>query len=56
VIPTTAGGFVDLQVAGARGVPAQATAAVLNLTGTAVSGTASTDVRAYPRGARASRR
>jgi hypothetical protein len=51
VIPTTAGGFVDLKVAGTRGVPAQATAAVLNLTGTAVSGTASTDVRAYPRGA-----
>jgi len=51
VIPTTAGGFVDLRVAGTRGVPAQATAAVLNLTGTAVSGTASTDVRAYPRGA-----
>jgi hypothetical protein len=51
VIPTTAGGHVDLRVAGTRGVPAQATAAVLNLTGTAVSGTASTDVRAYPRGA-----
>ena len=51
VIPTIAGGFVDLKVAGTRGVPAQATAAVLNLTGTAVSGTASTDVRAYPRGA-----
>ena len=51
VIPTTAGGFVDLKVAGKRAVPAAATAAVLNLTGTAVSGTASTDVRAYPRGA-----
>ena len=51
VIPTTAGGFVDLKVAGKRAVPDQATAAVLNLTGTAVSGTASTDVRAYPRGA-----
>ena len=51
VIPTTAGGSVDLRVAGARGVPAAATAAVLNVTGTAVSGTASTDVRAYPRGA-----
>jgi hypothetical protein len=51
VLPTTAGAFVDLAVAGARGVPAQATAAVLNLTGTAVSETASTDVRAYPRGA-----
>ena len=48
-IPTTAGGAVDLRVAGARGVPATATAAVLNVTGTAVSGTASTDVRAYPR-------
>ncbi len=51
VIPTTAGGSVDVTVGGARGVPASATAAVLNLTGTAVSGTASTDVRAYPRGA-----
>jgi len=50
-IPTTAGAFVDLRIAGTRGVPAQATAAVLNVTGTAVSGTASTDVRAYPRGA-----
>jgi Tol biopolymer transport system component len=48
-IPTTAGGFVDVKVAGARGVPAEATAAVLNLTGTGVS--ASTDVRAYPVGA-----
>ena len=51
VIPTTANGFVDLRVAGRRGVPTTATAAVLNLTGTAVSGTASTDVRAYPLGA-----
>ena len=51
VIPVTAGAFVDLAVAGTRGVPAQATAAVLNLTGTAVSGTVSTDVRAYPRSA-----
>lgn len=51
VLPVTAGGFVDLRVAGTRGVPAKATAAVLNLTGTAVSGTRSTDVRAYPLGA-----
>jgi WD40-like Beta Propeller Repeat len=51
VIPTTAGGSVDVKVGGTRGVPGSATAAVLNLTGTAVSGTASTDVRAYPRGA-----
>lgn len=50
-IPTTAEGFLDLKVAGARGVPANATAAVLNLTGTGVS--ASTDVRAYPFGAAA---
>ncbi|MEX2290045.1 MAG: hypothetical protein WD794_06950 [Mycobacteriales bacterium] len=54
-IPVTAEGFVDLKVAAApgstphRGVPAGATAAVLNLTGTGV--TASTDVRAYPVGA-----
>ena len=48
-IPTTAQGFVDLKVAGARSVPANATAAVLNLTGTGVS--ASTDVRAFPAGA-----
>ena len=48
-IPVTAEGFVDLKVAGTRGVPAGATAAVLNLTGTGVS--ASTDVRAYPAGA-----
>jgi hypothetical protein len=45
-IATTAAGFVDLQVAGSRGVPAGATAAVLNVTGTGV--TASTNVRAYP--------
>ena len=50
-IPVTAQGFVDLRVAGARGVPAAATAAVLNLTGTGV--TASTDVRAFPAGAAA---
>ena len=48
-ISTTAGGFVDVRVAGARGVPALATAAVLNLTGTGVS--ASTVVSAYPSGA-----
>lgn len=48
-IPVTGEGFVDLKVAGTRGVPAGATAAVLNLTGTGV--TASTDVRAYPVGA-----
>jgi Tol biopolymer transport system component len=47
-IPVTASGYVDLKVAGTRGVPAGATAAVLNLTGTGVS--ASTDVRAYPVG------
>jgi hypothetical protein len=34
-IPVTGEGFVDLKVAGTRGVPAEATAAVLNLTGTA---------------------
>ncbi|MCY7366226.1 MAG: hypothetical protein LH469_13070, partial [Frankiaceae bacterium] len=45
-IATTAAGFVDLRVAGARGVPAGATAAVLNLTATGV--TTSTNVRAYP--------
>ena len=47
-IPTTAGAFVDLQVAGTRGVPAGATAAVLNLTATGVSQV--TDVRAFPTG------
>jgi len=45
-IPTTAGGFVQVRVAGARGVPGDAVAAVLNLTGTGAG--ASTDVRAYP--------
>ncbi len=45
-IATTAAGFVDLRVAGTRGVPAGATAAVLNLTATGV--TTSTNVRAYP--------
>lgn len=48
-IPVTGEGFVDLKVAGTRGVPAGATAAVLNLTGTGV--TTGTDVRAYPVGA-----
>jgi Tol biopolymer transport system component len=48
-IPVTGEGHVDLKVAGARGVPAGATAAVLNLTGTGV--TTTTDVRAYPVGA-----
>jgi hypothetical protein len=45
-IATTAAGFVDLLVGGSRGVPAGATAAVLNITGTGVSTT--TNVRAYP--------
>ena len=45
-IATTAAGFIDLRVAGSRGVPADATAAVLNLTATGV--TTSTNVRAYP--------
>lgn len=45
-IPVTAASFVDLKIAGIRGVPAEATAAVLNLTGTGVS--AGTDVRSYP--------
>ncbi len=48
-LPTGAGGVVDLRVAGTRGVPAGATAAVLTLTGTGATGT--TDVRASPRGA-----
>ncbi len=46
-IVTTANGFADLKVAGTRGVPANALAAVLNLTATAVSGP--TDIRAFPR-------
>ena len=50
-IPTTGTGFADLKVAGARGVPTGATAAVLNLTGTGT--TRATDVRAYPAGAAA---
>ena len=45
-IPTTAGGYVDLLVAGTRGIPTTALAAVLNLTGTAP--TTPTIVRAYP--------
>lgn len=47
-IPVTAGGLVDLAFAGARGIPATATAGLLNLTATGVSAT--TDVRAYPAG------
>jgi Tol biopolymer transport system component len=42
-----AGQFADLKLAGTRGVPANALAAVLNLTATSVS--APTDVRAYPK-------
>ena len=41
-----AGGVVDVQVAGRNGVPADATAVVLNVTGVAPS--SATDVRAYP--------
>lgn len=48
-VPTGAAGELDLKVGGRRGVPAGATAFVLNVTGTGV--TASTDVRAYPSGA-----
>lgn len=44
--PLLGGTVLDLAVAGARGIPAQATAAVINLTATSV--TASTDLRAYP--------
>ncbi|MCW2724511.1 MAG: N-acetylmuramoyl-L-alanine amidase [Frankiales bacterium] len=44
--PVTANGYSDLKVAGARGVPANALAAVLNLTATGT--TAVTDVRAFP--------
>ena len=40
------GGVVDLLVAGTAGVPAEATAVVLNVTGVAPS--AATDVRVYP--------
>lgn len=42
-----AGQFADLKLAGARGVPAEAVAAVLNITATGV--TSGTDVRAYPK-------
>jgi Tol biopolymer transport system component len=42
-----AGQFADLRIAGARGVPAAALAAVLNITATGV--TSGTDVRAYPK-------
>lgn len=45
-VTTGPGGLVDLAVAGRRGVPEGAVAAVLNLTVTGAS--ASTDVRAYP--------
>jgi hypothetical protein len=41
-----AGQWADLKVAGTRGVPAAALAAVLNVTAT--SATSGTDVRAYP--------
>jgi Tol biopolymer transport system component len=44
--PVRAGQFADLKVAGTRGVPPAALAAVLNVTATSV--TAPTDVRAYP--------
>ncbi len=47
-LPTGPQEALDLHLGGRRGVPANATAAVLNLTGTGVS--ASTDVRAYPPG------
>jgi len=45
-IPTTANGFVQLDVGGSRGVPQNAVAAVLNVTGTSTTG--NTDVRGYP--------
>jgi hypothetical protein len=44
--PLGAGEVLDLQVAGSNGVPADATAVVLNVTGVAPSAT--TDVRVYP--------
>ena len=47
-IRATDAAFVDLKAGGSRGVPAGATAVVLNLTGTAV--TTTTDVRAFPTG------
>lgn len=40
------GGVVDVQVAGAHGVPVEATAVVLNVTGVAPS--SGTDIRVYP--------
>jgi hypothetical protein len=46
-IPVTANAYTDLKVSGARGVPADALAAVLNVTATGV--TAVSDVRAFPR-------
>jgi hypothetical protein len=45
--PVRAGQWADLKVAGTRGVPAGALAAVLNVTATSVTG--GTDVRAYPK-------
>ncbi|MBK5306338.1 MAG: PD40 domain-containing protein [Frankiaceae bacterium] len=42
-----AGKYADLKIAGTRGVPPDALAAVLNITATAV--TSGTDVRAYPK-------
>ncbi|TAL19770.1 MAG: hypothetical protein EPN99_09995, partial [Frankiales bacterium] len=45
-LPLLGGSTLDLRVAGHRGIPAEATAAVVNLTATSVS--ASTDVRSYP--------
>lgn len=45
-LPLLGGAVLDLSLAGARGIPAGATAAVVNLTATTV--TASTDVRSYP--------
>lgn len=47
-LPLVAGALLDVAAVGVRGIPPQATAAVLNLTGTGVS--TSTDVRAYPAG------
>ena len=44
--PLRAGGTVDVLIAGAHGVPGNATAAVLNLTG--ISPTTGTDLRIYP--------
>lgn len=47
-VPVLGGAHVDLRIAGARGIPASATSALVNLTATAVS--ASTDVRVFPAG------